>query len=86
MEALEKVGLNEEEVAKKLTGFGCDGANVMFGKKGGVSAFLTQLQPSLITMHCFAHRLQLAYKDAVKGSRLYDSCTDGLVLFLPQQS
>lgn len=75
MAALEGVGLNEEEVAKKLIGFGCDGANVMIGKKGGVSAFLTQLQPFLITVHCFAHRLELAYKDAVKGSRLYDSCT-----------
>ena len=58
-----------------MIGFGCDGANVMIGKKGGVSAFLMQFQPSLITVHCFAHRLELAYKDAVKGSRLCDSCT-----------
>jgi len=58
-----------------LVGFGRDGANVMIGKNGGVSAYLTQLQPSLITVRCFAHRLELAYKDAVKGSRLYDSCT-----------
>ena len=46
----------------------------MVGKKGGVSAFLTQLQPSCITVHCFAHRLELAYEDAVKESKLYDSC------------
>ena len=46
----------------------------MVGKKGGVSAFLTQLQPSCITVHCFAHHLELAYKDAVKENKLYDSC------------
>lgn len=33
-----------------------------------------QLQPSCITVHCFAHRLELAYKDAVKENKLYDSC------------
>ena len=46
----------------------------MVGKKGGVSAFLTQLQPSCITVHCFAHCLELAYKDPVKENKLYDSC------------
>ena len=47
----------------------------MIGKNGGVSALLTQLQPPLITVHCFAHRLELAYKDTVKGKRLYESYT-----------
>lgn len=74
MAALGDVGLGEEDLKKKVVGFGCDGASVMVGKKGGVSAFLTQLQPSCITVHCFAHRLELAYKDAVKENKLYDSC------------
>ena len=74
MEALEDVGLNKEELEKKLVGFGCDGASAMGGKKGGVSAYLTRLQPSCITVHCFAHRLELAFKDAVKENRLYDNC------------
>ena len=39
MEALEDVGLNKEELEKKLVGFGCDGASVMGGKKGDVSAY-----------------------------------------------
>jgi len=47
----------------------------MIGKNGGVSALLMQLQPSLITVHCFAHRLELAYKDTVEGKRLYESYT-----------
>ena len=74
MPALGDVGLGEEDWKKKLVGFGCDGASVMVGKKGGVSAFLTQLQPSCITVHCFAHRLEPAYKDAVKENKLYNSC------------
>ena len=74
MAALGDVGLGEEDLKKKVVGFGCDGASVMVGKKRGVSAFLTQLQPSCITVHCFAHRLELAYKDAVKENKLYDSC------------
>ena len=73
-EALEDVGLNKEELEKKLVGFGCDGASAMGGKKGGVSAYLTRLQPNCITVHCFAHRLELAFKDAVKENRLYDNC------------
>ena len=72
--ALGDVGLGEEDRKKKLVGFGCDGASVMVGKKGGVSAFLTQLQPSCITVHCFAHRLEPAYKDAMKENKLYNSC------------
>ena len=74
MAALGDVGLGEEDWKKKLVGFGCDGASVMVGKKGGVSAFLTQLQPSCITVHCFAHRLEPAYKDAMKENKLYNSC------------
>ena len=27
-----------------------------------------------ITVHCFAHHLELAYKDAVKENKLYNSC------------
>ena len=45
----------------------------MVGKKGGVSAHLTHLQPNCITVHCFAHQLELAFKDTVKEN-LYDSC------------
>ena len=74
MDALEDVGLNKEELEKKLVGFGCDGASIMVGKKGGVSAYLTRLQPNCITVHCFAHQLEPAFKDEVKENRLYDSC------------
>lgn len=45
---------------KKLVALGSDGANVMVGKKNGVAALLRQTHPSLINIHCIAHRLALA--------------------------
>ena len=45
---------------------GSDGASAMLGKKSGVLALLKEQQPSLIGIHCSAHRLELCYKDAMK--------------------
>ena len=45
---------------------GSDGASVMLGKKSGVLVLLKEQQPSLIGIHCSAHRLELCYKDAMK--------------------
>lgn len=56
---------------KKIVGFGSDGANVMIGKKSGVVAKLKSLQPSLQGVHCFAHKLELSYKDALKKATYY---------------
>ena len=42
----------------KLVTMGSDGASVMLGKKSGVLALLKE-QPSLIGVHCSAHRLEL---------------------------
>ena len=50
----------------KLVAMGSDGASVMLGKKSGVLALLKEQQPSLIGVHCSAHRLELCYKDAMK--------------------
>ena len=37
LDALKIIGINDEVLKKKLVGFGCDGAAVMIGKKGGVA-------------------------------------------------
>ncbi len=72
--------MDEQELKKKLVGFGCDGAAVMVGAKGGVSALLKQnIQPCMVTVHCFAHRLELSYKDSIKKDNLYD---DALTLLM----
>ena len=53
METLAEYGLGIECVAA----FGSDGASVMTGKRNGVAARLKQMKPSLVSVHCIAHRL-----------------------------
>ncbi len=43
-----------------------DGAAVMMGHVSGVATNLAQDAPHLISIHCCAHRLELAIKDAMK--------------------
>ena len=44
----------------KCAALGSDGSSVMIGVHNGVSAQLQHVQPSLINVHCVAHRLALA--------------------------
>ncbi|XP_062589081.1 zinc finger protein 862-like [Saccostrea cucullata] len=60
---------------KKLVGFGCDGASNMMGKRNGLVALLQKDFTEIIGVHCLAHRLELAYKDAVKNDPLYNRLT-----------
>lgn len=54
----------------KFIGFGSDGAATMVGKKNGVSTRLKKLNPFLTSVHCVAHRTNLAALEAAK----HDSC------------
>ena len=45
-----------------MIGFGCDGASVNMGKVGGVRGLILSNRPWVITVWCFAHRLELALK------------------------
>lgn len=68
----------------KLVGFGSDGASVNTGKKNGVIAKLKESQPSIVGVHCHAHRLELAYKDAMRkypSHKVLEELLDGLYLF-----
>ena len=49
----------------KSVSFGSNSAAVMMGKEAGVVAKLKEQQPLLQAIHCFAHRLELGYKDAM---------------------
>ena len=45
----------------------------MTGHKSGLSALLKQeISTEIISVHCLAHRLELAFRDIVKTSKLYD--------------
>ena len=48
----------------KIVGFGSDGASVMVGRRNGVATRLKSYNPSLISVHCVAHRLALAAAQA----------------------
>ncbi|XP_053372515.1 zinc finger protein 862-like [Mercenaria mercenaria] len=50
----------------KLVGIGTDGASVMTGRKGGVVKLLQEHSPTLIGVHCAAHRIALATSQAAK--------------------
>ncbi|XP_060554954.1 zinc finger protein 862-like [Ruditapes philippinarum] len=58
-----------EDWKEKVIGVGTDGASVMLGKKSGVVVKLREHtnRPFIYGIHCSAHRLELAYKDAVKA-------------------
>ena len=53
-----------DQQPSKLIGFGCDGANVNMGANG-VNGHIHSDRPWLVTVWCFAHRLELAIKDAL---------------------
>ena len=48
----------------KLRGIGTDGASTMIGCRNGVVTRLKNLTPSAISVHCAAHRLNLASSHA----------------------
>ena len=54
------VKMERTEFCSKLIAVSCDGASVMTGVKAGVGALLRKTQPSIITIHCLAHRLELS--------------------------
>ena len=64
----------------KLAALVCDGASMMTGCKAGVGALLRTKQPSLLTVHCMAHRLELALKDVSKKVKLYDKTVNTLAM------
>jgi len=49
------------------------GASNMTGKNKGLATLNRHnINQELINIHCFAHRLELAFRDVVKSTKLYD--------------
>ena len=59
-------GLTDENLYQKLVGFGADGASVNMGCHSGIGARLQRKQPLLTSVHCMAHRLELAFKQVIQ--------------------
>ena len=49
---------------RKMRGIGTDGAATMIGKHNGVVTRLKDITPTAISVHCAAHRLNLASSQA----------------------
>uniref|UniRef100_A0A8C3BPJ5 Sperm flagellar 2 n=1 Tax=Cairina moschata TaxID=8855 RepID=A0A8C3BPJ5_CAIMO len=73
-----QLNLGNQDWSRKLVGFGSDGTDVMTGENNGVAELLREIQPCVQSVHCFAHRLKLAYKGALKNIQLYNILTNGL--------
>ena len=56
----------------KCVGFGSDGAANMLGIKGGLVTLLKQDFPSIIGIHCLAHRLELSFRDTISKDKNYE--------------
>ena len=68
----------------KLVGFAADGAANMMGNKTGLATQLKAQYPHCVIIHCLSHRLELAYKDAMKKNAAYNklqTLTDGLFAY-----
>lgn len=52
---------------------GSDGASNMVGRRSGLATLLRQeINDEIINVHCFAHRLELAFRDVLKKEKKYD--------------
>jgi len=67
-----------DDLEKKLIGFAGDGATVNRGEREGVIALLKRDHPWIIYVWCVAHQLELALKDALKGT-CFDSVDEVLL-------
>ncbi|VDI01683.1 Hypothetical predicted protein [Mytilus galloprovincialis] len=57
----------------KLVAMGSDGASNMVGRRSGLATLLRQeVNDEIINVHCFAHRLELAFRDVLKKEKKYD--------------
>lgn len=76
----ENLDITWEDFIVKTVVLACDGASVMTGCRAGVGALLRADQPELLTLHCMAHRLELAFKDATKKNQLHDKAINVLLM------
>ena len=65
MSCLEHHGLPREKLQGKPVGLASDGASTMTGVHHGLGQLMKRDFPFLFTIHCQAHRLELAVNQAV---------------------
>ncbi len=76
MRALVLSNTPRESTLAKIVGFG-DGASVNTGIKNGVIALLRKrVSPEIVMIKCMSHRVELAFKDAMKVASLFTDVHD----------
>ena len=55
-----------EEFTQKTIAMGSNGATVMLGSENGVVTLFQKYSSWLVAVHCYGHRLELAFKDVIK--------------------
>ena len=69
--------LSNQDWAKKLVGFGSDGAPGSEGENGSeVALLLREIQPGVLSVYCFAHHLELSYQAVFRSVPLYNHVKD----------
>jgi hypothetical protein len=66
LETFKNTGIDGYVEQGKMVGFGSDGASNMTGVNTGLTTQLKNDYPEMISVHCLCHRLELAFKDAIK--------------------
>ncbi|XP_060788818.1 E3 SUMO-protein ligase KIAA1586-like [Neoarius graeffei] len=66
MESLHKAEMDDDFLRTHLICIATDGAAVLTGKSSGLVVRLKEKFPKVQSVHCLAHRLELAVKDALK--------------------
>lgn len=79
-EAIKEV-LNEidDKWKQKLVCLGSDGASVMIGENNSVHVHLKTDVPSLISIHCIAHKLELGFQDTIKDLKPFQDAKEMLL-------
>ena len=63
---------------QKLVCLGSDGASIMIGKNNSVYVHLKTDVPSLKSIHCIAHKLELGFQDTIKDVKLFQDTKEML--------
>ncbi|KAJ4948497.1 hypothetical protein JOQ06_020031 [Pogonophryne albipinna] len=77
-EAIEQAFVDNgiDDWKRKLVGMACDGAPVNLGRKNSVATRVKENAECVVTVHCVAHRLELAILQAIKDNRPLDDLKD----------
>ena len=61
-----RLKLKWEEFTQKSIAMGSDGASDMLGSKNGVVTLFQKYSPWLVAVHCYGHKIELAFKNVIR--------------------